>query len=114
MCRDIKRRAGLYPLMPKLPAPYPIANLNLANQTAILGKEEGLVESYTKATYRRWSEEGDPGGEEPNVSGDLAEIGQDADRVLNLANASWIVEAINEETFKANSLGVLESPSFMV
>lgn len=41
MWRDIERRAGLYGLSPKIPAPYPLPGLVLANQVAVLGAEEG-------------------------------------------------------------------------
>ena len=114
MWRDIERRAGLYFLRPKLPAPYPLANLSLANQIATLGKQEGWAEAYTKATYRRWFEEGDPAGEDPNISNSLAEIGQDADRVMDLATSSEIIEALNKETTRAKNLGIFGSPSFEV
>lgn len=50
MWRDIERRAQRYGLAPKLPAPYPLPGLALANQVAILGAEEGWVEDYTRAT----------------------------------------------------------------
>ena len=114
MWRDIERRAGLYLLTPRLPAPYPLRGLALANQIATLGKHEGWGEAYTKATYQRWFEEGKPAGEEPNISSSLAEIGQDAGRVLDLANSSAIIKALEEETQKAKLLGVFGSPSFVV
>ncbi len=114
MWRDIERRAKLYNLEPIIPAPYPLSGLVLANQVAIVGKEEGWVEAYTQATYRRWFEKGDPAGEEPNISCSLVEIGQDADRVLELATSSRILSDLDEETVEAKSLGVFGSPSFVV
>ena len=54
MWRDIERRAEAYGLKPKIPAPYPLPGLVLANQVAIVGCEEGWVQDYTQATYRRW------------------------------------------------------------
>ena len=56
------------------------------------------MEAYTKAAYKKWFEEGDPAGDEPNISGSLAVIGQYVDRVLKLANSSMIIEAYDEET----------------
>ena len=82
MWRDIERRAARHRLAPSLPAPYPLSGLVLANRVAILGVEEGWVEDYTRATYRRWFEKGEPAGQEPNLSASLAEIGQDPARVL--------------------------------
>ena len=41
MWRDVERRAAGYGLRPKLPAPYPITELELANRVALLGMEQG-------------------------------------------------------------------------
>ena len=114
MWRDIERRSRMYGLEPKIPAPYPLSGLVLANQIAILGKEEGWIEAYTQATYRRWFEKGEPAGEEPNISGSLTEIGQDVDRVMGLATSQEIVSMLDKETIVAKALGVFGSPSFVV
>ena len=86
----------------------------MANQIAILGKEEGWIEAYTQSTYRRWFEKGEPAGEEPNISGSLTEIGQDVDRVIGLATSQEIVSMLDKETIVAKALGVFGSPSFVV
>ena len=114
MWRDIERRSRLYDLDPKIPAPYPLSGLVLANQIAALGKGEGWLEAYTQATYRRWFEKGEPAGEEPNISGSLIEIGQDVDRVMGLATSQEIVSMLDKETIEAKALGVFGSPSFVV
>ncbi|MHA3978930.1 DsbA family protein [Halovulum sp. GXIMD14794] len=114
MWRDIERRAARYGLEPSLPAPYPLPGLVLANRVAILGAKEGWVEDYTRATYRRWFEEGDAAGQEPNLSASLAEIGQDPARVLSLAESEQIAQALVAETEMAMHLGVFGSPSFVV
>ena len=114
MWRDIERRASQYKLDPKIPAPYPLSGLMLANQIAILGKEEGWIEAYTQVTYRRWFEEGEPAGEEPNISKSLFEIGQNVDRVMDLATSQNIISALENDTIEAKSLGVFGSPSFVV
>ncbi len=41
MWRDIARRAAKYGLAAQLPAPYPLDNLALANQVALVGMAEG-------------------------------------------------------------------------
>ena len=74
MWRDIERRANQRGLAPSIPAPYPLPGLVVANQIATLGVEQGWVKDYTRATYRRWFEDGKPAGEEPNISESLEEI----------------------------------------
>jgi 2-hydroxychromene-2-carboxylate isomerase len=114
MWRDIERRAARYGLAPRLPAPYPLPGLVLANQVALLGAEEGWAEDYTRATYRRWFEDGAPAGEEPNLSDSLREIGQHAEKVLEEAQSDRIVVALDAATDEAMALGVFGSPSFVV
>ncbi len=114
MWRDIERRAERYGLNPSLPAPYPLPGLVLANLVAKLGAKEGWVEDYTRATYRRWFEKGEPAGEEPNISESLKEIGCDPDLVLAEAQSERTNEALSAETHEAMRLGVFGSPSFVV
>lgn len=114
MWRDIERRAQRYGLSPVLPAPYPLPGLPFANQVAILGVGEGWVRDYTRATYRRWFEHGEPAGEEPNVSASLKEIGLDPGRVLAAARSERIGNALARATDEAMALGVFGSPTFVV
>ncbi len=114
MWRDIERRAQRYGLAPKLPAPYPLPGLALANQVAILGVEEGWVEDYTRATYRRWFENGEAAGEEPNISASLQEIGRAPRDVLAAAQTQRLVDGLAAATDVAMKLGVFGSPTFVV
>ena len=114
MWRDIERRAHRYGLMPKLPAPYPLPGLVLANQIAVLGATEGWADGYTRAAYRRWFEGGQPAGEETNIYGSLREIGQNPDQVMEAAMAPPMVKALAEATDEAMALGVFGSPTFVV
>jgi len=114
MWRDIERRAPGYGLSPKLPAPYPLPGLVLANQVATLGVEEGWVADYTRATYRRWFEQGEPAGQEPNLTESLQEIGQDPARVLAEARSPRTTDALSKATQNAMALGVFGAPSFVV
>lgn len=41
MWRDIERRAGLYGLPIRVPAPYPLSQWDIANRVATLGATEG-------------------------------------------------------------------------
>ena len=114
MWRDIERRAGSYGLHPVLPAPYPLPELVFANRVAMVGAEEGWVEDYTRATYRRWFERGQPAGEEPNLSASLAEIGQDPERITARARQDEIARALDAATERAVSLGIFGAPTFVV
>jgi len=114
MWRDIQRRADRYGLSPQTPAPYPLPGLVLANQIATLGVEEGWVVNYTRATYRRWFEGGQPAGEEPNISESLREIGCDPSEVLAAARSERIIDKLAQETEEAMKLGVFGSPTFVV
>ena len=114
MWRDIERRAGKYRLSISVPAPYPLEHLPLANQVALLGMREGWGQDYVVTTYRRWFQDGDPAGSEPNLSDSLRGIGQDPDRVLAAAISPAIEEALVVETEEAKRLGVFGAPSFVV
>lgn len=114
MWRDIERRGARYGLSPEIPAPYPLPGLVLANQVAILGSEEGWAEAYTRATYRRWFDQSQPAGEEPNLSASLTEIGQDAPRILGEAASDRVVAALARATEEAMDTGIFGSPSFVV
>ncbi len=114
MWRDIERRAHRHGLNPRIPAPYPLPGLVLANLVATLGTEEGWVEDYTRATYRRWFEKGEPAGEEPNISASLKEINRDPDLVLANAQSDRILNKLSAATDEVMHLGVFGSPSFVV
>lgn len=114
MWRDIERRARKYGLDVSVPAPYPIEHLALANQVALLGMREGWGRDYVGATYRRWFQNAEPAGSEPNLSGSLREIGQDPQRVLDLAGSKAMADALTAETTRAKHLGIFGAPTFVV
>lgn len=114
MWRDIERRAERYGLHPKVPAPYPLPGLVLANLVATVGADEGWLEGYVKATYRRWFEDGMPAGEDPNITESLREIGCDPARVLEAAQSEATGNALAAATEEAMEKGVFGSPTFLV
>lgn len=114
MWRDVERRAQRYGLHPKLPAPYPLPGLVLANLVATLGAKEGWIEGYVRATYRRWFEEGMPAGEDPNITESLQEIGCNVARVLEDAQSEATGNALAVATEEAMRKGVFGSPTFVV
>lgn len=114
MWRDIERRAARYGLNPRLPAPYPLPGLVLANLVATIGAEEGWIRDYTIATYRRWIEGGDPAGQEPNLSASLSEIGCDPETILLTAETEEVKRRLRAETEEARKKGIFGSPTFDV
>ncbi len=114
MWRDIERRAAMYGLPAHVPAPYPLAQWDVANRVAVLGAAEGWVADYTRATYRRWFEDGlEPGGE-PNLSDSLREIGENPARVIAAAAGAQVGDAYEAATATARALRIFGSPTFAV
>jgi 2-hydroxychromene-2-carboxylate isomerase len=114
MWRDLERRASLYGLPVKVPAPYPLKNFDLANRVAILGQVEGWCPDYVRATYRRWFVDGLEAGSEPNLSESLKQIGQDPDRVVTQALTDAVGWAYDGNTEEAKSLKIFGAPTFVV
>ena len=114
MWRDIGRRAHMYGLAPKLPAPYPLREWDVANRVATVGEAEGWLPDYMVATYRRWFDGGDPAGSEPNLSESLNEIGQDPQRVLATAASEETERRYLAATEEAKGLGIFGVPTFVV
>lgn len=113
MWRDIERRAAMYGLPARVPAPYPLEELERANRVAIVGSREGWCADYAKATYRRWFQRGQPAGGSPNLEDSLGEIGEDPERVVALAETPEIAEALQQATAEAKELGIFGSPTFV-
>jgi 2-hydroxychromene-2-carboxylate isomerase len=114
MWRDIQRRAAMYGIPARLPAPYPAKHSVVANRIAILGMREGWGPEFVRAAYRRWFTLGQETGDEPNVSESLRDIGQDPARVLTLANTETTKAALATETDAARDLGIFGSPTFVI
>ncbi|MFC3616296.1 2-hydroxychromene-2-carboxylate isomerase [Lutimaribacter marinistellae] len=112
MWRDIERRAAKYGLHAELPAPYPISDLSLANQVALLGMQDGWGEAFTQTLYRMWFNEATDAGTETALSEALFRVQQDPLPVL--ARARDMADALAEQTARAETLGVFGSPSFVV
>jgi len=113
MWRDIERRASLYGLRVKVPAPYPLTEFDIASRMAVLGTIEGWCAEYVRASYRRWFVEGKESGSEPNLSESLNEIGQDPSRVIPLMGSDYVETAYSIATDEARRLGIFGSPTFV-
>lgn len=114
MWRDLARRAAMYGLAGQFPAPYPAKQSVAANQVAIVGMREGWGEDFVRAAYRRWFQEGEETGSEPNLSSSLRDVGQEPDRVLALAKTTETNDRLLAETDAAKQLGIFGSPTFVV
>jgi 2-hydroxychromene-2-carboxylate isomerase len=114
MWRDIERRAVMYRLPVKVPAPYPLAQWDVANRIAVLAAQEGWVNDYARATFRRWFQDGLEPGVEPNLSESLEECGQEPTRVLSRAEKGDIGDAYEAATAEARELGIFGSPTFVI
>ncbi|WP_282168546.1 2-hydroxychromene-2-carboxylate isomerase [Ruegeria atlantica] len=114
MWRDIERRAAKYHLHATLPAPYPISDLALANQVAVLGMSDGWGKSFTQNLYRIWFEEGIEAGSETALSEALHRCQQDPRLTLARARSPDTISALETETEQATKLGVFGAPSLVV
>jgi 2-hydroxychromene-2-carboxylate isomerase len=114
MWRDIARRAQMYGIPVRVPAPYPAKRSIAANQVALLGFAEGWGKEFVRAAYRRWFILGEETGSEPNLSESLKEIGQSPERVLQLAEQDEISRLLQSETTAARALGIFGSPTFSI
>ncbi|MEM9124161.1 MAG: 2-hydroxychromene-2-carboxylate isomerase, partial [Pseudomonadota bacterium] len=114
MWRDIERRAAKYHIHASLPAPYPISDLALANQVALLGAQDGWTKDFTQNLYRIWFEDGVEAGSESAVSEALLRCQQDPRLTLARARSPEAVAALATETDRAVQLGVFGAPSLVV
>lgn len=114
MWHDIERRAGMYGLKVRIPAPYPVADSWHANGVALLGMQEGWGPRFVPAAYRRWFQFGEENGGEANLRAALAEAGQDYDRVVTLARGEQIRGDLEQQTDEARRLHMVGSPTFIV
>jgi 2-hydroxychromene-2-carboxylate isomerase len=114
MWRDIERRAAMYGFPVRLPAPYPAKQSVVANLVATIGMHEGWGADFVRAAYRHWLQLGQETGSEPNLSESLSDIGQDPERVLELAAGDKAKALLTAETDAARGLGIFGSPTFAV
>jgi 2-hydroxychromene-2-carboxylate isomerase len=114
MWRDIARRATGYGFTPRLPAPYPLKAFDLANRVAIVAAGEGWCDAYLRATYRRWMEDGEEAGSEPNLSASIAAAGAEPSEAIARAQSEEIETTYLAATDEARRLGIFGSPTFVV
>jgi 2-hydroxychromene-2-carboxylate isomerase len=86
----------------------------LANQVALIGMPEGWGEAFVRGSYRRWFQEGQANGSEPNLSESLREAGQDPAAIIVRARSPAAERRLQAETEIAQGLGLFGSPIFVV
>lgn len=114
MWRDLERRASMYGIPWSGIPHYPLKHLTFVNRIALIAAGEGWCDSYVRAVYHRWFGERGDISIEPALSADLRATGQEPDRVLALAASETWKAALEEETARAQLLGVFGSPTFAV
>ncbi len=114
MWRDIERRAEMYGIPARVPVPYPAPEANLANQVGLIGMAEGWGEAFVRGSYRRWFQQGQANGSEPNLSESLREAGQDPAAIIARARSPATEQRLQAETEIAQGLGLFGSPIFVV
>ncbi len=114
MWRDVERRATAYGLVARVPVPYPLKELDLANRVAIVAARDGWCPAYVRATYRRWFEDHLEPGLEPNLSASIADAGRDPAAVVAEASGDAVGAAYRAATDAARELGIFGSPNFVV
>ena len=114
MWRDIQRRAEIYGLKPRVPAPYPAQKVALGIQVAFLGMREGWGKEFVKSSYELLYGTGTEPYIDPGLSQTLTKLGQDPARVLAEANSDENNRLLDVETDLARSLGIFGAPTFVV
>ncbi|WP_136659665.1 2-hydroxychromene-2-carboxylate isomerase [Nitratireductor sp. XY-223] len=114
MWRDIERRAQIYGMKPHVPAPYPLEQFDMANRVAVHAMDKDWLRDYVIVTYRKWFEDGEPAGSEPNLTTTLREIGQDPETVIAAANSPETEAAYQAMTDRARAKDIFGVPSFVV
>ena len=115
MWRDIQRRAEIYKVVvPSLPVPYPLKNMELANLIALLGVNEGWCLEYLELTYYNWFINKLPAGEEKNLILTFKKLNINYEEIKKKALTNEVKNSLIEQTKIAKSKGVFSDPTFMV
>jgi len=113
MWRDLERRARRHGLPYRRPSIYP-PNTLLTARIGYLGQTEGWCAAFTQEAFRlHWTEDIMIGSDE-NISRSLACAGQDANRVLKLAQSDENKTGLRRQTERAKALGIFGSPTFVI
>lgn len=111
MVRDIDRMAGERGLPFTMPKSFPANSLQAA-RIAHVGVREGWIGPFTRAVYTAQFGSGESISDPDVLARALADIGQEAPRVLRLAEDDTNGERLKQSTNVAKTLGIFGAPSF--
>jgi 2-hydroxychromene-2-carboxylate isomerase len=112
MLRDLERTCGAANLPFRLPNPFPQRSIT-AVRIALIALDEGWGVDFTKRAFAAEFGEGRDIGDRSVLTSLIAELGQDPDRVLALAESPDNKVRLRRETETAQTLGVFGAPSFI-
>lgn len=111
MWRDLQRICEALSLPFVQPSVFP-QNTVLAARVAMVGLAQDWGEDFCRAVYAAEFGEGRNIGEPGRIAAVLRLIGQDAEAVLQQAQADAIKSALRAQTEEAQRLGIFGAPSF--
>jgi 2-hydroxychromene-2-carboxylate isomerase len=109
--RDVARRGRRYGFDVRFPSTFPRHTV-LASRVALVALSEGWGEDYSQALYRAEFQEDRDVALAEVVGAVIAAQGQDAGRVLGLAETPEVKAALRAQTEAAQALGIFGAPSF--
>lgn len=113
MVRDMQRLAVARGLAFAMPTPFPQNSL-FAARVGTVGVAEGWIADFTRSVYEAEFAQGRDISSPVVLSGLLAKIGQDADRVLAAAQTQANKDALRATTDEAVRRDIFGAPSFTV
>jgi 2-hydroxychromene-2-carboxylate isomerase len=113
MWRDLERRACRYGIPYQKPSHYPPSTL-LTARIGHLAQCQHWCADLTQEVFRLHWTEGVIIGTDENIRRSLSFVGQDADRIVALAQSDENKIGLRRQTEQAKALGIFGSPTFVV
>jgi 2-hydroxychromene-2-carboxylate isomerase len=113
MWRDLERRALRYGIPYQKPFLYP-PNTLLTARIGYLAQSQDWCAGFTEEVFRLHWTEGVTIGTDENIRRSLNFVGQDADRIITIAQSDDNKTGLRRQTEQAKALGIFGSPTFVV
>lgn len=113
MWRDLERRAVRYSIPYQKPSLYPPNTLSTA-RIGYLAQSQHWCADFTQEVFRLHWTEGVIIGTDENIRRSLNFVGQDADRIVTMAQSDDNKTGLRRQTDRAKALGIFGSPTFVV